>query len=159
MERESKQDKQEVFGNKVTRVNKRREKTGELCEPCHEEHLFTYPSYSWCVHSLHSICLVAGHSGNTKKPSEGEASYANSLVDARGPRWLHSEPLTKDKMSFNSGLFSSNTNHCVYRILLSFLFVGWASPPPQLAYTTVFLYESFKARWREAKCFPASSQG
>lgn len=29
--------------------------------------------------------------------------------------------------------------------------IGWA-------YTTVFLYESFKAHWRDAKCFPASSQ-
>lgn len=67
---------------------------------------------------LHLSCYGSQqkHKGAQKRPSE----QCKRPSITRGPqeqRWFHSKLLTEGKMSFSSGLFSSNTNHSVYQIL------------------------------------------
>lgn len=71
------------------------------------------------VSLVSSAFVLSRVTAETQRSGEKAKQRKQSSI-ARGPqeqRWLHSKPLTEGKMSFCSGLFSSNTNCSVYQIL------------------------------------------
>lgn len=67
-----------------------------------------------------SACVVSRVTAERQSREKAKASSANSPASPGDPEeqgWLHSGPLAEGRMSFNSVLFSSRANCCVYQTL------------------------------------------